>query len=549
MTRYAKHFTLHGRTDQRSAATTGQLKNAAGGYVFGVDLWTRLDRFLVLGIDGGTYYAAERSHLMDNLQVVHDCLSADGVRTVERIVHISVSGRAPKQDPAIFALSVAASCDEPSTRKRALAALPEVCRTGAHLLAFVDCVRRFRGFGRGLRRALCCWYLSHEPARLAYQVIKYQRRGGYSQRDVLRLCGGAMGPRSVAHDALLRWVVAGVDGLGARAVTRAGSTHTYAAIDRSALPSLVEAYEVIKRETDPERAATLIRTHRLTHEMVPGELKTAPAVWEALLAHMPMTALIRSLGKLSAVGVLSPLSPAVEQVTARLGDPVRIRRARLHPLSILVALNTYRSGRGVRGKLSWTPVGAIVDALDAAFYTAFDAITPTGARTLLALDVSGSMACGQIAGMTGVTPRIGSAAMAMATVRTEPNYHTMAFSHRLQPVTLSKKMRIDRVVRDLSTIPMGRTDCALPMQFALEQRIGVDAFVVYTDNETWFGQVHPFEALRHYRDRMGIDAKLIVVGMTATKFSIADPSDAGMLDVVGFDTAAPSLMADFVRGS
>jgi 60 kDa SS-A/Ro ribonucleoprotein len=36
--------------------------------------------------------------------------------------------------------------------------------------------------------------------------------------------------------------------------------------------------------------------------------------------------------------------------------------------------------------------------------------------------------------------------------------------------------------------------------------------------------------------------------MTATGFSIADPSDPGMLDVVGFDAAAPQVMADFARG-
>jgi 60 kDa SS-A/Ro ribonucleoprotein len=34
----------------------------------------------------------------------------------------------------------------------------------------------------------------------------------------------------------------------------------------------------------------------------------------------------------------------------------------------------------------------------------------------------------------------------------------------------------------------------------------------------------------------------------ANKFSIADPDDAGMLDVVGFDAAAPAVIADFTRG-
>ena len=41
---------------------------------------------------------------------------------------------------------------------------------------------------------------------------------------------------------------------------------------------------------------------------------------------------------------------------------------------------------------------------------------------------------------------------------------------------------------------------------------------------------------------------LIVVGMLANPFTIADPTDAGMMDVVGFDTAAPAVMADFARG-
>jgi len=72
---------------------------------------------------------------------------------------------------------------------------------------------------------------------------------------------------------------------------------------------------------------------------------------------------------------------------------------------------------------------------------------------------------------------------------------------------------------------------------------------VLTDSETWTGQVHPVQALRQYRDRSGIAAKLVVVGMVSNGFSIADPNDAGMLDVVGFDTATPSVISDFGRAA
>ena len=95
-------------------------------------------------------------------------------------------------------------------------------------------------------------------------------------------------------------------------------------------------------------------------------------------------------------------------------------------------------------------------------------------------------------------------------------------------------------------LPFGGTDCALPMVEALKQRWAVDVFIVLTDNETWAGEIHPAQALREYRERTGIPAKLVVVGMASNGFSIADPEDAGMLDVVGMDAATPNVIGEFV---
>jgi 60 kDa SS-A/Ro ribonucleoprotein len=44
---------------------------------------------------------------------------------------------------------------------------------------------------------------------------------------------------------------------------------------------------------------------------------------------------------------------------------------------------------------------------------------------------------------------------------------------------------------------------------------------------------------------MGIDSRLIVVGITSTQFTNADPTDRGMLDVVGFDSTVPAVMREF----
>ena len=86
------------------------------------------------------------------------------------------------------------------------------------------------------------------------------------------------------------------------------------------------------------------------------------------------------------------------------------------------------------------------------------------------------------------------------------------------------------------------------MLYALDRGREIDAFVIYTDSETWAGDIHPVQALQEYRRASGIPARLVIVGMVSNGFSIADPADPGMLDVVGFDTATPQLISDFARG-
>lgn len=560
MTRYAKHASTR-QTPQNEQADPRQRENYGGGYTFVLDMWSTLDRFLILGCEGGTYYASERKMTKEAAKIIVACLDENGPKTVERIAEISESGRAPKNDPAIFALAVAAGHRNPDTRRAALGALQRVCRTGTHLFQFVNSVKEFRGWGRGLREAVCKWYLEREEDALAYQVVKYQQRDGMSHRDVLRLAGGALADfeQSREQAAVFRWIVAGAD-FGKRVVERKdGKSATYGNIARKHVPELISAYEDMKSADTEKKVVKLITDYRMTHEMVPNDFKNSPAVWEALLQDMPIGAMVRNLGKMSSVGLLKPMSKAASLVVERLGERDRIRRARLHPLALLVALNTYKSGHGVKGKLTWDPVASVYDALNSGFYLAFDVIEPTGKNILVALDVSASMTWNTIAGMPGITPRIGSAAMAMCTIRAEKNFHTVGFTSGgggwrgsqqpdgMRQILLSKQMHLGDVIRTIESVPSGGTDCALPMLWALHYKHEVDAFQIFTDNETWAGTIHPHQALDRYRQKMGRDAKLIVVGMTATEFTIAKPGDPGMLDVVGFDTAAPAVIADFIR--
>jgi len=524
---YAKIFNR--RTTPQSAPIPGsnQTRNHAGGYAWEVGPWAVLDRFLILGSEGGTFYVTPQKLTYENAENVLELIRLDGSRVIQRVVEISVAGRAPKNDPAVFVLALCASFGDDKVRAEALLALPTVCRTGTHLFQFAAACDGMRGWGRGLRRAVGNWYNAKPAEELELQLVKYQQRDGWSNRDLLRLAHPV--PATETHRALYKWVVD--DEIGEP-------------VPGVAMPR-VEAIRRLKDVTHGREAAAIISEARLPRETVPTELLKLPEVWEALLEGMPITAMVRNLATMTRVGLLKGGSQAAKDVVNRLRDAERIKRARVHPMALLMALRTYTSGKGVRSDATWKPLSSVIDALDEAYYLAFANVQPTGKRYLLGVDVSGSMGSWTVAN-SPLTCAEAATAMAMVTVATENDVTPMAFADTFRSLPLSRRMRLDQALRHTQNQAFGATDCSLPMQYALKDRQEVDVFVVYTDNETWFGHVHPAQALREYRERMGIDAKLIVVGMTATKFSIADPNDPGMLDVVGFDTAVPEVMAAFV---
>ena len=170
-----------------------------------------------------------------------------------------ITGRAPKNDPAIFALAMAAKLGDEATRRAAYAALPVVCRTGTHVMHFAAYAQGFGGWGRGMRRAIGTWFNARPAAELAFQLAKYQARDGWSNRDLLRLAH----PRaaSPSHDRLFAWTVSGELPAGA--------------VDDPAL-SLVVAMHELRTMTEVSTVAKAIRDHKLPRECVPTERLTKP---------------------------------------------------------------------------------------------------------------------------------------------------------------------------------------------------------------------------------------------------------------------------------
>ena len=268
---YAKIFNRRVTPQSQPIPGSTQVRNSGGGYSWEVDDWTRLNRFLILGAEGGTYYIAERDLVKQNHDAIVRCIKADGVRAVNRIVEISDAGRAPRNDPAIFALSLVATHGDTQAKTHAFANLGKVCRIGTHLFHFAAYVNSMRGWGRGLRNAVGRWYVDRGADDLAHQAVKYQQRDGWSHSDLLRLAH-PKAPSS-QHEAVFRWMLGGADSLGEREVKRKvrgeDRVAKYAATGQ--LPKLIEAFEQAKRASSANEIVKLIGEFDLPREAIPTQ--------------------------------------------------------------------------------------------------------------------------------------------------------------------------------------------------------------------------------------------------------------------------------------
>ena len=520
-----------------------EVKNNAGGYVFQASIWTQLQRFLMIGTEGGSYYVGEQKLTKENAEVLVKCLKEDGLKVVEMIEEILSAGRAPKVEPCIFALAMAMtpSFSDLKTRLQAKSVVSSTLRIGTHIKLFAKYIKTLRGFGRAIRSAIAGYYHKKDPHYLALDLIKYANRHGFSNRDILLL--GRVKPADEKANAVMRWAV-GDPNRNQKDKTKG---YDLAVGVASELPDIITGYDLLRTDKKDVSNANIIRQYRLPREAIPTELLNDPQIWRAMLPDMPYNALIRNLGKLGSLGIINVFSDGdTADIVKKITNETSIKKSRIHPLKIYMAMKVYKMGKGIKGNLEWAVSESIIDALEVAFYLAFDNVEQTRMRILQGVDVSSSMWFDSNM-QQGVKAAEAAAVLAKVTSTQEKNVHTMAFSDELR--VLSGRT-LGEIESNMKKMTFGRTDCALPMLYAIEHKIIVDLFVIYTDNETWSGNIKPSQALEQYRREMNAPlAKLAVVAFTSTGFTIADPDDPGMLDIAGFDPAIPTILREFSLGN
>ncbi|XP_076829275.1 RNA-binding protein RO60 isoform X2 [Brachyhypopomus gauderio] len=484
--------------DQTSDAREPDLENSGKvGPIWAVTEAVRLRRFLCYGSEGATYSTKEPSLTPENaLALVQLAEGGRGCEVVEEVRRLCVCGGAVRPNAGLLALAVCSQRADGRAKRAALQALGELCRGPAQLFTFVQYRKELTGaerggmWGRALRKAVANWYNGQDALRLAHTVTRCKHKAGWSHQDLFRL--SHIKPANDAVALISKYVTKGWKAV----------QETYAnwenAEELMKVFAYLEAVEKAKHLTDELEVVHLIEEHKLEREQILTNHLKSKEVWKALLKDMPVSCLMRHLGKMTADRVLIPGSPDVVAVCERIQDEQALMKTKTHPFSVLVASENYKRGHGKRGKLKWDPNSDVVRALDCAFCKCLSSVEPTGRRFVVGVDVSarlGSLALGSFVSTVAV-----AAAMSMAIVHGEAEAEVLVFSEgAMVPCAISANASITQVMAQLVQARSSTTDCSLPILWAADNHKMVDVFIVFTNNETWFGRANPAETLRMYR--------------------------------------------------
>jgi len=533
---------------------TEMVRNPEGGYVFVKDVWTRLSDFLVLGTEGGTYYADERTHTYQNIEAVRLALLEDGPRAVQTAVEYSTGRppRAPRNHPALYVVAYALAAGDLETKRAAAKAVPKVARTTDHLAHLFGYWKQLSskpggrgGAGRApvgansraTRRAWISWFTDRTPEQVAYTLLKGRSRKTGSGEDF-----------SPGH---LLSLVRPVPSNEAEQALYALATGRKTPMEVSGHFAAAKAFYEAQRADTPAKAVKVINAYHVPWEFLPDEVLKDARVWRALIPHLGMTALIRNLARMTSLGVFEPFDESVGRVVYRLTDAGELHRGRIHPFDLLLARLVYSSGFAQPNlkapARTWVPDGQIVDALDLAYTLAVQVADKSPGRLVVAVDSSGSM--GQMVrhggSHLGSCYHLGTAVAATLMRSFDGDCYPVEFDSVCRPSKLRAGMSLGEIYS--LRHDGGATDCSAPIEWALRNNVVCDAFVLITDNVSWSGNRHTSKVLEDYRRSINPQARVIVSAMVANGHSVADPTDPGVVNVGGFDSSLPTLIAGYMR--
>ena len=239
--------------------------------------------------------------------------------------------------------------------------------------------------------------------------------------------------------------------------------------DRDQLPDEVRQLELFKSD---EASLPDINFQFLS------ALPLTSAEWRVIAQRASWTTLRMNVNTFQRHGVFD-CDETTMLIAERLADPQRIIKAKAFPYQIMTTLlNIQHDAPGI-----------LRDALEQAMEIATANVPALPGKTVLAIDVSGSMhspVTGYRQGSSSATTCLDAAAvMAAAVLRRNPDATVMPFHWEVEPVDIDPNESIVSISQRLRRLPSGGTNCSVVLKQLNRQRASADTVIYFSDDESW----------------------------------------------------------------
>lgn len=499
------------------------VKNNAGGYAFDDGPFGAIYRFVMLGIDNGTYYVSPSALSLRLMKAFEEYLDPHSEKAemgmrVKRFMQLLLYGTnsSMRKRNVLSAYAIGLTLMPDEYRNMAYKEFNKIVNTGSDLLYFMAYTRNLgRGVGKGLRRAISRWYNGRDFDQIDYQLAKYTSRQGFHHRDVIRLAHPA--PNSDELSAVFKYLL------------RGGTPPSFSRfhhIERlSQVDNLNELMEIVIK-------------HNLSWEMIPtNPWHKMPEFWERMLDHLPWNAFLRHLRRyinywIAEKGEYAGFDKAIERL-----DKVNKEKLHVHPGRILdahIALVDLR-------------IEKVTEALKGAFFRGFERVKPTDISIGIGTDTSGSMFYAALFDKAiAINATLEKAIKNTETVFFKSNAYIPKLTMSISDLAFAGPFPINaHKLRRLGIKP-GHTNAASVIEHFLEKGSRHDAIVIITDEETWLGK-HPSRVFEKYQKRVNPNAKLVVITLSPAGRPMTDPSKADQVTVVGWTPDIAKIVVNFAR--
>ncbi|MCB9879454.1 MAG: RNA-binding protein [Planctomycetes bacterium] len=413
--------------------------NEAGAPAYALSSEQALAQYAVTGCLNGTFYASAQDQLDKVLALAGAC---DAEFVAKAAVYARRQGLM-KDMPALL-------CAVLAVRDGALLqrVFPQVIDSGKMLRNFVQIVRSGavgrKSLGTLPRRLVREWLQGRSLDQLFYASLG----NSPSLRDVVRMVHPK--PDGPARANFYAWLLG-------------------KPFDLELLPEAARQLEQYRRgEAElPDVDFRFVSALPLTNDD-----------WRTLAVRCNWTTLRMNLNTFVRHGVFDCFETSL-RLAARLADPALIAKAKVFPYQIMTTMQN----------LDPKAPRVLCDALDQAMEIATQNVPALPGRTVLAIDVSGSMhsaVTGHRKGSTSKTTCLDAAAtLAASVLRRNPDATVIPFHDHTLDVRLDAREPITRIAERLRKLPSGGTNCSSVLARLNRERANADTVIYFSDNESW----------------------------------------------------------------